>query len=213
MTPMRLCHLIAVTILAGCRVEGAGSDSVRGEPAVASQADSATLPPQNVDTLRGVALDSSAAPTATPAELNELRAHLIIPVAGVRPADLSDNFAAARAGHAHEALDIPAPLGTAVVSAVDGRLLKLHSSAAGGLMIYTADSSDKFILMYAHLDRYAGGLTVGEVLRTGQLLGYVGTTGNAPRGTPHLHFAVARGVPSRQWWKGVPVNPYPLLVP
>lgn len=209
---MRLRRLLAVPLLAGCLVEGAASDSASGEPAAAYQVDSTGLPPESMDTMRGGSLDSSKAPTATLAELNELRAHVAIPVAGVRPVDLRDNFADPRVGKAHEALDIPAPLGTPVVSAADGRLLKLHSSTAGGLMIYTADASDRFILMYAHLDRYAGGLTDGMALRKGQLLGYVGTTGNAPRGTPHLHFAIARGEPSRQWWKGVPVNPYQLLV-
>jgi murein DD-endopeptidase MepM/ murein hydrolase activator NlpD len=94
---------------------------------------------------------------------------------------------------------------------VDGRVLKLHESVAGGLMVYAADAADRFILMYGHLDRYAEGLADGASLRRGQVIGYVGTTGNAPPGTPHLHFAIARGRPSVKWWKGTPVNPYPLL--
>jgi murein DD-endopeptidase MepM/ murein hydrolase activator NlpD len=104
-----------------------------------------------------------------------------------------------------------APRGTPVVSAAEGRLLRLHTSKAGGLMVYAADSTDQFILMYAHLDRYASGLVEGAPLHKGQVIGYVGTTGNAPPNAPHLHFAIARGEPSVQWWKGVAVDPYPLL--
>ena len=151
---------------------------------------------------------------ATPAELAQLGAGMIIPVKGVAPAALHDNFAERRGGgtRAHEALDILAPRGTPVLAAVDGRVLKLHQSAAGGLMIYTADASDRFILMYAHLDQYAPGLADGAPLRKGQQIATVGSTGNAPPGSPHLHFAIARGTPSRQWWRGEPANPYPLLV-
>ena len=116
-----------------------------------------------------------------------------------------------RGSRRHDALDIPAPRGTPVLSAVDGRLLKIHSSERGGLMVYAADATDRFVLLYGHLDRYADGLTEGMPLRRGQVIGYVGTTGNAAPGTPHLHFAILRGRPSVKWWRGTPVNPYPLL--
>ena len=150
---------------------------------------------------------------ASPDELRELAGALIIPVEGVRAADLHDTFDERRGGgsRGHEALDILAPRGTPVLAATDGRLLKLHSSVAGGLMVYAADASDRFVLMYGHLDHYADGLIEGQALRRGQVIGYVGTTGNAPVGTPHLHFAIARGHPSTSWWRGTPVNPYPLL--
>ena len=148
---------------------------------------------------------------ASPAELDALRAALAIPVQGVAAGALHDSYDEARVGHSHQALDILAPRGTPVLAATDGRVLKLHDSAAGGLMVYQADASDRFILMYGHLDGYAPGLADGAPLRRGQLIGYVGTTGNAPPGTPHLHFVVARGRPSVSWWKGTPVNPYPLL--
>ena len=137
---------------------------------------------------------------------------LIIPVAGVVSTALHDGFTEKRSGgRMHEAIDIMAPRGTPVVSATEGRLLRLHTSKAGGLMVYAADASDQFILMYAHLDRYASGLVEGAPLHKGQLLGFVGTTGNAPPNAPHLHFAIARGQPSVKWWKGVALNPYPLL--
>lgn len=136
---------------------------------------------------------------------------LTIPVEGVHPWDLRDSYGDPRTGHAHEALDIMAPRATPVVSAADGRLLKLFLSKPGGIMVYAADASDRYILMYGHLDRYADGLVEGMPLTRGQLLGYVGSTGDAIAAGPHLHFAIARGEPSVKWWKGEPVNPYPLL--
>jgi len=148
---------------------------------------------------------------ATALELQQLRAVLDVPVQGMPRTALRDNYSEARAGHTHEALDIMAPLGTPVLSATDGKVTKLHESKAGGHMVYAADATDRFILMYAHLDRYADGVTAGMPLRKGQLIGYVGQSGNAA--TPHLHFAIARGKPSVKWWKGTPVNPYPLLAP
>ena len=113
----------------------------------------------------------------------------------------------------HEALDIPAARGTPVQSAADGRVLKLFTSKPGGLMVYAADASDRFVLLYGHLDRYADGLREGMRLERGKVIGYVGTTGNASAGAPHLHFAILRGRPNVRWWDGVPVNPYPLLIP
>jgi murein DD-endopeptidase MepM/ murein hydrolase activator NlpD len=160
-------------------------------------------PASNASASRGVAVEAAS----------ELGRSFIIPVAGVVSSALHDGFAERRSGgRTHEALDIMAPRGTPVLSAADGRLLRLHTSKAGGLMVYAADTSDQLILMYAHLDSYATGLVEGALLRKGQLLGYVGTTGNAPPNAPHLHFAVARGQPSVSWWKGVAVNPYPLLM-
>jgi murein DD-endopeptidase MepM/ murein hydrolase activator NlpD len=126
--------------------------------------------------------------------------------------ELRDTYEAARGERVHEAIDILAARGTPVLSAADGRLLKLFSSRPGGLMVYAADPSDRFILLYGHLDAYAAGLTEGMRLQRGQVIGYVGTTGNAPPDTPHLHFGILRGAPAVAWWEGSPVNPYPLLV-
>jgi len=146
-------------------------------------------------------------------ELQELASTLLIPVQGIGAGDLHDTFNERRDGGSrpHEALDILAPRGTPVLAATDGPLLKLFLSVAGGLMVYQADATDRFILMYGHLDRYADGLRNGQALRRGQIIGYVGTTGNAAGGPSHLHFAIARGHPSAAWWRGTPVNPYPLL--
>lgn len=147
----------------------------------------------------------------TPVELAELARQIIVPVAGVQPKDLLDTFDEARGARRHNALDIPAPRGTPVLSAADGRVLRLFSSAAGGLMIYATESSERFVLMYAHLDRYAAGLADGTPVRRGDTIGYVGTTGNAPPNVPHLHFAIARTADVTKWWTGLPVDPLPLL--
>jgi murein DD-endopeptidase MepM/ murein hydrolase activator NlpD len=140
---------------------------------------------------------------------------LIIPVQGIEPSALHDTYEERRGDgtRPHEALDIPAPRGTPVLSATGGRVLKLFDSKAGGKMVYAADSSERFILMYAHLDAYAPGLAEGQPLRRGQVIGTVGTSGNAPPTVPHLHFAIARSNDVKQWWKGAPVNPYLLLAP
>jgi murein DD-endopeptidase MepM/ murein hydrolase activator NlpD len=149
----------------------------------------------------------------TPDELSALAASLVVPVAGVMPSELRSDFHAPRGGgtRQHNALDIPAPRGTPVIAATSGRVLRLFSSKAGGLMVYAADATERFILMYGHLDRYADGLANGMRLERGQTIGYVGTTGNAPPNVPHLHFAIARTNNVKRWWAGQPVDPAPLF--
>jgi murein DD-endopeptidase MepM/ murein hydrolase activator NlpD len=155
--------------------------------------------------------DTSGAPAARASELEKLARRLTIPVAGVKAEDLLDTFDDLRGTRKHEALDIPAPRGTPVLSADDGKLLRLYTSERGGLMIYAADATERFILMYAHLDGYADGMRDGVQLKRGQVIGYVGTTGNAPPNLPHLHFAVARSSDVSKWWEGTPVDPFPLF--
>jgi peptidoglycan LD-endopeptidase LytH len=164
------------------------------------------------DTLvAAAAAKDSNAVRPTPAELAELAANLVVPVVGVEPKDLLDTFDEARGTRRHNALDIPAPRGTPVLSATAGTLQRLFTSAAGGLMVYASDPSDRFVLMYAHLDRYASGLANGMPLQRGDTLGFVGTTGNAPPNVPHLHFGIARTANVARWWTGMPVDPRPLL--
>ena len=159
-------------------------------------------------------IDSSPRSRPTELDVAVLRRELVVPVAGVAAAALHDTYTELRGGtRPHEALDILAPRGTPVVSAANGRVLKLFTSVPGGLMVYATDSTERFILMYGHLDAYAPGLAEGQPLRQGQQVGVVGTTGNAPANTPHLHFAIARAGDLKQWWKGAPVNPFPLLKP
>ncbi|MDQ6801492.1 MAG: M23 family metallopeptidase [Acidobacteriota bacterium] len=138
-------------------------------------------------------------------------APIMIPVAGIRPENLKDNFADARTGHMHGALDIMAPRGTPVLAAVDGKVSKIFTSKAGGLTIYEADTAEAMMYYYAHLDRYANDLVEGKILRRGDVIGYVGTTGNATPTAPHLHFAIFILPPTKEWWKGEPINPYPIL--
>ena len=137
---------------------------------------------------------------------------IIVPVAGVARSAMRDMFDEVRGTHRHEAIDILAPRGTPVIAADDGVVQKLFTSVAGGLTVYEFDPDQRFCYYYAHLDRYADGLHEGQPLHRGEILGYVGTSGNAPKDTPHLHFALIRLDPDRRWWKGTYVNPYPLLV-
>lgn len=149
----------------------------------------------------------------TPADMAALAARkLLVPVAGVPAAALRDTFGDSRTGHAHEALDIPAPRGTPVVAVEDGEIVKLFTSKPGGLTVYQFDPSRSFAYYYAHLDRYADGLREKMPVRRGDLLGYVGTSGNAAPDSPHLHFAIFKLGPDKRWWQGAPLNPYPVLV-
>lgn len=135
---------------------------------------------------------------------------LVLPVEGVAASQLQDTYGAARGDGRHEAIDILAPLGTPVYAVDDGPVAKLFLSKPGGITLYQFDPQGQLAYYYAHLDRYADGMVEGKVLKRGELLGYVGTSGNT-RGVPHLHFAVFRLGPEKQWWKGEPVNPYPAL--
>lgn len=135
----------------------------------------------------------------------------IVPVEGIAPGALQDNYEQVRGARKHEAMDIMAPRGTKVFAVDDGKLVKLFKSVPGGLTVYQFDPAGQLAYYYAHLDRYADGLKEGMDLRRGDLIGYVGSTGNAAPDAPHLHFAVFRLGPERQWWKGDPVNPYPAL--
>jgi murein DD-endopeptidase MepM/ murein hydrolase activator NlpD len=137
---------------------------------------------------------------------------LLLPVAGAHIRNLSDNFDETRGGtRRHEAIDILAPRGTAVLAAVDGPVAKLFTSQQGGLTVYQFDRAGEYCYYYAHLDRYAPGLAEGAALKRGDRVGDVGTTGNAPKDTPHLHFAIFRLGDAKRWWEGQPVNPFPLL--
>jgi murein DD-endopeptidase MepM/ murein hydrolase activator NlpD len=135
---------------------------------------------------------------------------MIVPVAGVARNAIRDMFNEARGNRRHEAIDILAPTGTPVIATDDGVVKKLFTSKPGGLTVYQFDPDQRFCYYYAHLDRYAPGLHEGQLLRRGEVLGYVGTTGNAGN-TPHLHFALIRLDKERRWWKGTYVNPYPSL--
>lgn len=138
---------------------------------------------------------------------------LLIPVEGVPPTALTDTFTQARAGGArpHDAIDIMAARGRAVLAAADGRIEKLFTSADGGLTIYERSQDGRRIYYYAHLDAYALGLAEGQMVKQGQKIATVGSTGNADPAAPHLHFAVNEIAPGEPWYRGRAINPYPLL--
>jgi peptidoglycan LD-endopeptidase LytH len=205
--------------LEGERVDGSAGS---GPEAARGVLDTAPLPPSAPEVAPDSARVPSIAPAhapagdtvfaVTPDELAALSAELDVPVAGVRRSQLRDTYTEARGDRVHEALDIAAPRGTPVLSATHGRVLRLFDSRPGGLMVYATDASERFILLYGHLDGYAPGLTDGAPLTRGQVIGYVGSTGNARADAPHLHFGILRGRPAQSWSTGIAVNPYPLLV-
>jgi murein DD-endopeptidase MepM/ murein hydrolase activator NlpD len=137
---------------------------------------------------------------------------LSFPIDGIDQDRLIDNFDERRGGNRrHEALDILAPRNTPVRAVADGTIAKLFESVPGGHTIYQFDPQGRYCYYYAHLERYARGLREGDVVERGDVIGYVGTSGNAPPDVPHLHFAIYRLGPERRWWEGEPVNPFPLL--
>jgi murein DD-endopeptidase MepM/ murein hydrolase activator NlpD len=158
------------------------------------------------------AVPAAMAPPIDAGAIHTLRTRdLEMPVDGVDRDDLRNTFTEARGSRSHEALDIIAPRGTKVRAVEDGRLQKLFTSRAGGLTIYQFDPTETFSYYYAHLDRYADGLREGHLVRRGDVIGYVGSSGNASPDAPHLHFAIFRLSAERQWWKGEPINPYLVL--
>jgi peptidoglycan LD-endopeptidase LytH len=153
-----------------------------------------------------------AAPAPSQASTVTDPAKLIIPVAGVCAAELRDTFTEARAdGRTHNALDIMAPRGTPVLAAADGEIARLFLSEAGGNTLYQFSSDRQHVFYYAHLDRYADQLAAGQRVRQGEVLAYVGDTGNAGVGNYHLHFALWQVSDPKRYWEGVNLNPYPLL--
>jgi murein DD-endopeptidase MepM/ murein hydrolase activator NlpD len=137
---------------------------------------------------------------------------LLVPVQGIRPSQLTDTYSQARGqGRVHDAIDIPAARGTPVLATAAGTVLKLFRSERGGTTLYELGGDRRTIYYYAHLDRYAAGVAEGGPLRQGDVIAYVGDTGNAGAGNYHLHFEVTTTADPRRYWAGTPRNPYPLL--
>lgn len=193
--------------------------------------DGKDLPPANDVGSRGVAespptplpsppvvaeppIQPSTAPAVIEADpLSELRDRkLEIPVRGVARGELRDTFdQARRVTESHQAIDILAPRNTPVVAVEEGTIAKLFESKQGGTTVYQFDPARRYTYYYAHLERYADGLKEGNRVQRGQVLGYVGTSGNAPKDTPHLHFAIFRLTDKKEWWQGSPIDPYDVL--
>ena len=152
----------------------------------------------------------SAELAATDIDVLRLKA-LRIPLDGVTRAELQPSFTQLRGTRQHEAIDILAPRGTPVRAVEAGVVAKLFVSERGGITVYQYDPSNRFCYYYAHLDRYADGLKEGQRLEEGDVVGYVGTSGNAPPDTPHLHFAIFRLNEAGRWWEGTAIDPYDVL--
>ncbi|GMR28824.1 M23 family metallopeptidase [Stenotrophomonas sepilia] len=210
---MRLSQLIVLGVLLGL---GAGRwlhremdepvtdalpeapSTVAAAPVTEPLAPGATAPP------------ASTAPPA--AQAAGAPSGLLLPVQGILASQLRDTFTDARSeGRVHDAIDIMADAGTPVLAVADGTVEKLFDSERGGLTIYQFEPSGHWCYYYAHLQRYADGLAEKQVIKRGEVIGYVGSTGNASADAPHLHFEVHVLGPERQWWKGESINPYPLL--
>jgi murein DD-endopeptidase MepM/ murein hydrolase activator NlpD len=157
------------------------------------------LSAQKADVSREQASSAPSIPAITP------------PIQGIKAYQLRDSFNEIHAGHRHEAIDIMEPAGTPVRAVVDGTIQKLFLSKAGGNTIYEFDQESAYCYYYAHLERYAGGLHEGMKVSRGEVIGYVGSTGDASPAAPHLHFAIYVLGPERRWWKGTAIDPYPIL--
>src|SRR5689334_22045103 len=192
---------LAATLLGQRAAERVSAGGFEPAPIATTGAAPSSAPEPSTPTV------ASAPPSMTEAIGMLMQKHLLLPIEGVKPDGLQDTFNDARAvGRRHDAIDIMAPRGTEVHAVEDGTVAKLFTSKAGGLTIYEFDPTQTFSYYYAHLDRYAPGLAEHQTVKRGQLLGYVGSTGNASEDAPHLHFAIARLGTERAWWKGDPIN-------
>lgn len=153
------------------------------------------------------------APQPATADVEYLRQrHLVVPVAGIDMARVRDTFESGRSGgRVHHALDLLAPRGTPVLAADDGRVLRLSRNHLGGITIYEVDSEGRMVYYYAHLDHYRDSLAAGMPLLKGDTIGFVGTTGDAPKNEPHLHFQIMRMPADGKYWAGDPIDPWPIL--
>ena len=160
----------------------------------------------------GEPLVAPASPTSLPAAsaIGDLRSRgLRLPIDDAVVEAMKGGFDEGRAGgRAHEAVDILAPRNTPIRAVEDGAIAKLFTSKAGGTTVYQFDPSGRFCYYYAHLESYAPGLHDGQHVSQGEVIGFVGTSGNAPPNTPHLHFAVFELDADRHWWKGRAIDPY-----
>jgi murein DD-endopeptidase MepM/ murein hydrolase activator NlpD len=213
------CALLAC-VCAGALLDGLlRMKYVRNEPGVRDVRDSASALRKPVPTLRpgpavqvGATAPSAASERAVPSIAATTGAvsgaRLRVPIEGISVDSFKGGFEERRGGRPHEAIDILAPRNTPILAVENGTIAKLFNSKAGGLTIYQFDPGGGLAYYYAHLERYADGLREGQAVAQGEVLGYVGTSGNAPPNTPHLHFAVFELDDTHRWWKGKAIDPY-----
>jgi peptidoglycan LD-endopeptidase LytH len=195
-------------LASSCRsAAGAGRSDRFGRPAPRRAAPAQSGPAADAD------LYDPTKGVVTRDDLDRLRRRILaVPVLGAYPVDVPNSFIEGRSsGRRHNAADILAPRGTLVLSADDGVIRRLSTNALGGITIYATDPDERFVYYYAHLDGYAPDLRVDQRVRRGDVLGYVGTTGNAPVNVPHLHFQIMRLLDRDRLWDGVPIDPKPFL--
>ncbi|WP_340570092.1 M23 family metallopeptidase [Stenotrophomonas sp. G106K1] len=207
---MRLVQLIVLGLVMGVAAgwwlqrDGEPSDGAAVHPSAVVAADHAPAVPAE----QAATATAAPAPAAAAAPLPGL----LLPVQGIALSQLRDTFTDARSeGRVHDAIDIMATAGTPVLAVADGHVEKLFDSKRGGLTIYQFEPSGRWCYYYAHLQRYADGLAEKQTIKRGDVIGYVGSTGNANPEAPHLHFEMHVLGPEKQWWKGESINPYPLL--
>ena len=196
------------------RLEPAPSPSVSIEPAAQTPTPEMATPTPEVSTPSPEPSLTIQSPFASnsPQQSYVGTADLLIPVQGVRSDQLLDTFGEARSeGRVHDAIDIPAAAGTPVLASTDGQILKLFQSERGGTTIYQLSLDRKLVFYYAHLQRYADGLAEGTYVKRGDVIAYVGDTGNAGVGNYHLHFSIAIVADPKRYWEGTNINPFPLL--
>ena len=138
---------------------------------------------------------------------------LAVPIGGMRRQDVRESWGDPRENglREHHGTDLAAPANTPILAAAPGTVEKLWTSAAGGTTVYVRSPARNWSYYYAHLSGYAPGLHEGQSVKVGDVLGYVGDTGNAGVGNFHLHFGIERLNPADPWYRGQAINPYPLL--
>ena len=186
------------------RVQALADDC--GEPEVEVRPSIPPAPPR-VPATPPLTRDETPPESANP--ISDLRSRrLTVPLQGLDRKDLRSSFDEQRGGRRHEAMDVLSPRNTPVLAVDDGTIAKLFTSKAGGLTVYQFDADSVYAYYYAHLERYAPGLEEHQRVKRGDVIGYVGTSGNAPPDTPHLHFAIFKLTEAKQWWKGTPIDPF-----
>ena len=128
---------------------------------------------------------------------------IAMPLEDVTKRQIADTWGAPRGtGRSHEGQDIFAPKGTPILSATNGYIYKIGENNLGGQTVSVISAGGR-VYYYAHLEKYARGIEVGDPVTTRTVLGYVGTTGNAAGTPPHLHFGIYTTTGA--------INPLPLL--